>query len=167
MSPQRAYRANEGHRWTRFDSALCALCGKQFPDVFRVSGCACRQANRSCSTRPTSRLGSIQSLPEHLRHAVRISAKQETGIDDLIRAIHRVVRSDGFLTGRSRGIHGSATNARRATGWRQVPEVRLPPASATSCTVPSCSLLPSRLWFVIAFAADGSSCAGLPSSAQE
>jgi tRNA U34 5-carboxymethylaminomethyl modifying GTPase MnmE/TrmE len=32
----------------------------------------------------------LKSLPEHLRHAVPISAKQETGIDDLIRAIHGV-----------------------------------------------------------------------------
>jgi len=37
-----------------------------------------------------------ESLPERLRHAVRVSAKQETGIEGLIRAIHYVCGLTGF-----------------------------------------------------------------------
>jgi len=35
-------------------------------------------------------------LPEHLREVVRMSAKRETGLDDLVRAIHRVCNLTDF-----------------------------------------------------------------------
>lgn len=61
----------------------------------------------------------LKSLPEHLRHAVLISARQDAGIADLIRAIHDVCGLTGFplstavtFTDRQRTIIGQLAAAR-------------------------------------------------------